>query len=126
LKTHQKSAHGSTTKRTTLQWRPFNEIPKVAQPKRLPLHSPPITPPLIWKHHYTEEDAASSVSSSPTSTNFADSQQPLNKYYYFAQQPSDDYFLTKKYINSLEEIPSVSTTLYDPCHQDRRYFFPQI
>ncbi|OBZ89724.1 hypothetical protein A0J61_02234 [Choanephora cucurbitarum] len=29
LTAHQKSAHGASSKRTTLQWRPFNEIPEL-------------------------------------------------------------------------------------------------
>lgn len=34
LTTHQKVAHGTTAKRTMLQWRPFNEIPELMKQKK--------------------------------------------------------------------------------------------
>lgn len=55
MATHQKVSHGSTVKRTTLQWRPFNEtIPElVTSNKKRPSLTTAITSPTLqWKHHY--------------------------------------------------------------------------
>lgn len=52
LTTHQKVSHGSTIKRTMLQWKPFNDIPEMSNPKPIHTQSFPLSPTLQWKHQY--------------------------------------------------------------------------
>ncbi|GAA5796022.1 hypothetical protein HPULCUR_001389 [Helicostylum pulchrum] len=87
LTTHQKVSHGSTAKRTMLQWKPFNDIPEMSNNKRnQPEQQSPLSPTLQWKHQYqynhqTNEEEEDTDDSSPFPSPI---ETDLSPFYYFS------------------------------------------
>lgn len=93
LTAHQKVAHGSTTKRTMLQWRPFNEIPHLMKQKNK--NNKKSTPIL------SDEESLSSLS--PISQD----ERVIDHYFAYKPQPTTTYLpkiVNMEYI--FKEIPS--------------------